>query len=154
MDYYAIGQRVRKFRTSQHLSQEQLAEPVNISTTHMSHIETGNTKLSLQVFCDLASALHVSSDDLLFDGRPSGKAVCTQEIANLLSRCSPSQAQVLKDLLTNYERVADHCSNIAVAMIELEADSFDTHEYLSSVKAMKSAAYERYYEEYRQQFAL
>ena len=46
MDYYAIGQRVRKFRTSQHLSQEQLAEPVNISTTHMSHIETGNTKLS------------------------------------------------------------------------------------------------------------
>ena len=99
MDYYAIGQRVRKFRTSQHLSQEQLAEPVNISTTHMSHIETGNTKLSLQVFCDLASALHVSADDLLFDGRPSGKAVCTQEIANLLSRCSPSQAQVLKDLL-------------------------------------------------------
>lgn len=58
------------------------------------------------------------------------------------------------DLLTHYERVADHCSNIAVAMIELEADSFDTHEYLSSVKAMKSAAYERYYEEYRQQFAL
>ena len=99
MDYYAIGQRVRRFRKSQNLSQEQLAEPVNISTTHMSHIETGNTKLSLQVFCDLASALHVSADDLLFDGRPSGKAVCTQEIVNLLSRCSPSQARVLKDLL-------------------------------------------------------
>lgn len=99
MDYYAIGQRVRKFRKSQNLSQEQLAALVNISTTHMSHIETGNTKLSLQVFCDLASTLHVSADDLLFDGRPSGKAVCTQEIANLLSRCSPSQAQVLKDLL-------------------------------------------------------
>lgn len=47
MDYYAIGQRVRKFRKSQNLSQEQLAELVNISTTHMSHIETGNTKLSL-----------------------------------------------------------------------------------------------------------
>ena len=99
MDYYAIGQRVRRFRKAQNLSHEQLAEMVNISTTHMSHIETGNTKLSLQVFCDLASALHVSADDLLFDGRPSGKAVCTQEIANLLSRCSPSQAQDLKDLL-------------------------------------------------------
>ena len=68
--------------------------------------------------------------------------------------CTLSQGFVFNDLLTNYERVADHCSNIAVAMIELEADSFDTHEYLSSVKAMKSAAYERYYEEYRQQFAL
>lgn len=68
--------------------------------------------------------------------------------------CTLGQGFVFNDLLTNYERVADHCSNIAVAMIELEADSFDTHEYLSSVKAMKSAAYERYYEEYRQQFAL
>ena len=38
---------------------------------------------------------------------------------------------LFNDLLTNYERVADHCSNIAVAMIELESDSFDTHEYLS-----------------------
>ena len=43
--------------------------------------------------------LHVSADDLLFDGRHSGKAVCTQEIANLISRCSPSQAPVLKALL-------------------------------------------------------
>ena len=68
--------------------------------------------------------------------------------------CTLSQGFVFNDLLTNYERVADHCSNIAVAMIELEADSFDTHEYLSSVKAMKSAAYERYYEEYRQQICL
>ena len=68
--------------------------------------------------------------------------------------CTLLQGFVFNDLLTNYERVADHCSNIAVAMIELEADSFDTHEYLSSVKALKSAAYERYYEEYRQRFSL
>ena len=68
--------------------------------------------------------------------------------------CTLAQGFVFNDLLTNYERVADHCSNIAVAMIELEADSFDTHEYLNSVKAMKSAAYERYYEEYRQRFSL
>lgn len=68
--------------------------------------------------------------------------------------CTLSQGFVFNDLLTNYERVADHCSNIAVAMIELEADSFDTHEYLNSVKAMRSAAYERYYEEYRQRFSL
>ena len=68
--------------------------------------------------------------------------------------CTLLQGFVFNDLLTNYERVADHCSNIAVAMIELEADSFDTHEYLNSVKAMRSAAYERYYEEYRQRFSL
>ena len=38
--------------------EEQLAEKVDISTTHMSHIETGSTKLSLQVFGELAEALH------------------------------------------------------------------------------------------------
>lgn len=75
MDYYAIGQRIRKFRKAQNLSQEALAEQANISTTHMSHIETGNTKLSLQVFADLAAALHVSADDLLFDAPPSVKPV-------------------------------------------------------------------------------
>ena len=67
MDYYAIGQRIRKYRKAKGLSQEQLAELVDISTTHMSHIETGNTKLSLQVFADLAEALQVSVDSLLYD---------------------------------------------------------------------------------------
>ena len=51
MDYYAIGQRIRKFRKACGLSQEELAEKVGISTTHMSHIETGNTKLSLRRRC-------------------------------------------------------------------------------------------------------
>ena len=40
--------------------------------------------------------------------------------------CTLNQGFVFNDLLTNYERVADHCSNIAVAIIELESDSFDT----------------------------
>ena len=68
--------------------------------------------------------------------------------------CTLLNGFLFNDLLTNYERVADHCSNIAVAMIELESDSFDTHEYLSSIKEMKSDTYERYYEEYSQQYHL
>ena len=68
--------------------------------------------------------------------------------------CTLSQGFVFNDLLTNYERVADHCSNIAVAMIELESDAFDTHEYLKSVKDMKSDSFARYYEEYSKKFAL
>ena len=68
--------------------------------------------------------------------------------------CTLLNGFLFNDLLTNYERVADHCSNIAVAMIEVESDSFDTHEYLSSIKEMKSDTYERYYEEYSQQYHL
>ena len=68
--------------------------------------------------------------------------------------CTLNQGFVFNDLLTNYERVADHCSNIAVAIIELESDSFDTHEYLNSVRAMKSSSFVRYYEEYKQEYHL
>ena len=68
--------------------------------------------------------------------------------------CTLGQGFVFNDLLTNYERVADHCSNIAVAIIELESDSFDTHEYLNSVKAMKSASFARYSAEYQKKYTL
>ena len=48
--------------------------------------------------------------------------------------CTIELGFVLADLLTNYERVSDHCSNIAVAMIEVEKNKFNTHEYLSGIK--------------------
>ena len=69
-------------------------------------------------------------------------------------QCTINHGFVLNDLLTNFERISDHCSNIAVAMIELEADVFDTHEYLNQVKEKRSADFERVFEDYREQFAL
>ncbi len=67
--------------------------------------------------------------------------------------CTLNQGFVFNDLLTNYERISDHCSNIAVAMIELSSDSFDTHEYLSSLKEMKSDTFDRYFEEYSKKYS-
>ena len=54
----------------------------------------------------------------------------------------------MNDLLTDFERVSDHCSNIAVAMIELDSEEFDTHKYLSGVKTRRTEDFERKYEEY------
>ncbi|MBO5778704.1 MAG: Na/Pi cotransporter family protein [Clostridia bacterium] len=48
--------------------------------------------------------------------------------------CTIELGFVLSDLLTNYERISDHCSNIAVAVIEASKSDFDSHEYLSEVK--------------------
>lgn len=99
MDYYKLGQQIRKLRKAQGLSQEELAERVNISTTHMSHIETGNTKLSLPVFLDIAAALEVRTDDLL-DGRSSAAlSTASEEIAAVLERCSGKEARVITDLV-------------------------------------------------------
>lgn len=98
MDYYQIGQRVRRYRKAQGLSQEELAARVGISVTHMSHIETGNTKLSLPVFAKLAGALGVQADDLLFD-RGSERSRVLAELSDTLDRCTAQQLRILTDIV-------------------------------------------------------
>lgn len=94
MDYYKIGQRIRKYRKAQGYSQEQLAERIGISVTHMSHIETGNTKLSLPVFAALARCLEVPADALLSDA-PAPRSAASHELETILEDCSAAQIQVI-----------------------------------------------------------
>ena len=49
-------------------------------------------------------------------------------------KCTIEMGFILSDLLNNYARISDHCSNVAVALIEVEHNSFDTHKYLNDVK--------------------
>ena len=99
MDYYKIGQRIRKIRKAHGMSQEELAERVEISTTHMSHIETGNTKLSLQVLVDIAAALEVRTDDLLDISTTATTSTSLDEISAVLERCSAREAKVIADVV-------------------------------------------------------
>ena len=68
--------------------------------------------------------------------------------------CALEKGFAFNDLITNYERISDHCSNIAVGMIELGHDEFDTHEYLSSLKRMKDENFNKLFEEYTEKYAL
>lgn len=99
MNYYEIGQRIRKARKAHGISQEELAESVGISTTHMSHIETGNTKLSLPVLVKLSTALEVSTDSLLFDEGASSRSYTLNSICDTLETCSTPQLKVAEDLI-------------------------------------------------------
>ena len=66
--------------------------------------------------------------------------------------CTIEMGFVLSDLLTNYERVSDHCSNIAVALIETHAGSFGTHEYLNAVKETGSHEFAEIYRDYKEKY--
>ena len=68
--------------------------------------------------------------------------------------CTLEHGFVFNDLLTNYERIGDHCSNIAVAMLEINNDAFDTHAYVDSLVRMKDEKYYRYSQEYQQKYRL
>lgn len=99
MDYFDIGQRIRKCRKALNLSQEELAEKINISTTHMSHIETGNTKLSLSVLVDISEVLNVSTDFLLFDLKRESKPERIASLNSLLEKCDAKETNIIYDII-------------------------------------------------------
>lgn len=68
--------------------------------------------------------------------------------------CTLHHGFVFNDLLTNLERVSDHCSNIAVAIIELESENFDAHEYINSLIEVRSHGFDEYYGEYSKKYVL
>lgn len=68
--------------------------------------------------------------------------------------CTIELGFILTDLLNNYERISDHCSNIAVALIEAEHDTFEAHSYLHNVREAEDTGFQDLYESYRAQFAL
>lgn len=69
-------------------------------------------------------------------------------------KCGTLQGFPFNDLLTNADRIASHCSNIAVAMIELESTTFDAHAYVKSIQSMKNDDYQSKFNAYAEKYPL
>lgn len=63
-------------------------------------------------------------------------------------KCDINKGFAFNDLLNNLERIADHCSNVAVAMMGLENKRLDSHEYLKRLRGDKDNRYSAYFDEY------
>ena len=91
----------------------------DILTMTQNAFSTGNTTTAADV-----EPLEEVIDDLV-------KEMKQRHIVRLRSgNCSMEAGLLLEDILTNYERVSDHCSNIAAALIEIQADELDMHRYI------------------------
>jgi phosphate:Na+ symporter len=69
-------------------------------------------------------------------------------------KCTIDVGFILSDLGTDYERIADHCSNIAVCILEVSEGMFDTHEYLEHLKAEKNQEFEIAVDHYERKYRL
>ena len=69
-------------------------------------------------------------------------------------KCTIELGWILQDLLTNIERVSDHCSNVAVCMIEAKDDDFETHSYLETLKENNFEWYKNAVYRYKDKCAL
>ena len=68
--------------------------------------------------------------------------------------CTIEAGFLLADVLSNFERISDHCSNIAVAVIEAESDRYDSHDYLEAIKTGENKEFQRSYRQYSEKYAL
>ena len=71
LDYNKLGQRIRKHRIAAHLTQEQLAEVVDVVPSSISRIETNANSCSLPLLVKIATALNIGTDAIIFDSLPS-----------------------------------------------------------------------------------
>lgn len=69
--------------------------------------------------------------------------------------CTVELGYVLSDILNNLERCSDHCSNIALSIIESEiGENFDSHEYISNLRSVESAEFKKRYLAYKEKYAI
>ncbi len=111
VNYQELGKRIKKLRLEKKITQEKLAETVNISNSHMSHIETGITKASLEAIVSIANALCTTTDQLLCDSLVSSKSIYENELTGILSDCEIEEIRFLtksikvhKDFLREFKR--------------------------------------------------
>ena len=111
--------------------------------------------LTMEAFAnnDLSVAKKVEPLEQVVDGLKSKlKSMHITRLQN--GDCTIETGFVFNDLLTNYERVADHCSNVAVSLIQIADDSFDTHEYLSNIKTQDNVDFNTMYKEFKEKYII
>ena len=99
MDYKQLGKRIQQQRLKKGLKQDQLAEKVNFGNNHISHIENGSTKLSLEALVNICNALDVTPDFVLLDSIYRSKEYIKDEIAALLKDCPEKKIRLIANLI-------------------------------------------------------
>ena len=98
LDYKAIGRRIKIARIRTGLTQEELADRVGISPTHISNVETGSTRVSLTSLVHLANELGVTMDDLLCENLEKARAQLEKDLSDILEDCDEREIRIIRDM--------------------------------------------------------
>lgn len=112
-------------------------------------------ELSINVFKTRDEELALSVEPLEEVIDYLNKEVKARHIKRLSKgKCTIDMGFILSDIITNYERISDHCSNIAVGLIEINHDGYDVHEYLNTLKADGNEEFKQKYLECKKKYML
>lgn len=99
-----IGNRIKKYRKQKGFTQAQLAEIIDISTIHMSHLETGSVAMSLECMIKVCNALEVSPDDLLIGEFELNNNATIKQLAEITKNLSSDENKLLIDFALLLEK--------------------------------------------------
>ena len=92
------------------------------------------------------AAVHIEPLEDVIDGLT--KEIKQNHVKRLTKgKCTIELGVILEDVLTNLERVSDHCSNVAVEMVAIHEGGYDTHEIFNSMSEQERASYDKEYKE-------
>ena len=94
-DYSVIGRRIRNARIEQKLTQEELADKIDVSVAFMSRIERGNCKVNLNRLTQIAEILNVSPGYLLTGSNTASKDYLREDFRAVLDKCTPEQQRLI-----------------------------------------------------------
>ena len=99
IDYKDIGQRIKTLRMEKTFTQEQLSEMIGVGPSHMSHIESGKTVPSFEVFIAILNALNCSADELLCREVIAARPLLNSWFSELIADCDQTEIKILSDIL-------------------------------------------------------
>lgn len=105
MNYYNLGKRIKSCRTKQHLTQAYVAEIIGITPQHLSHIESGKTKPSLECIVNIANCLNVSIDSLLCDSINNSKEYHMGELSKIIKNYTTQDMRSLVKLSYTFSEI-------------------------------------------------
>lgn len=104
IDYKDIGQRIKQKRVEKGLTQENLSEMIGIGPSHMSHIESGSTVPSFEVFLSIINALNCSADEILCKEIKVGRPHVDNWLADLVADCDQTEIKIVSDTVVTLKQ--------------------------------------------------
>ena len=98
IDYDILGKRIKEVRQQQGLSQMRLAEMVNVSASHINHVESGLKGASLALLIEIANALNVTVDELLCGNQLSDPYEYLTDMDLIMADCSSKEKRVIYEI--------------------------------------------------------
>ena len=100
-DYEPIGKRIRKIRQERNMTQEALAEKLNVSNQHISDIERGLNGMSIPSLMEICKALDADADYILFGTSTRAES---NPINRIVSKMTPTQSMYAEEILMAYAK--------------------------------------------------